>query len=124
MVSSEIILGLQDPQTRDAALSTGEGDDLPYERQLWGNLARRCVPPHTDKAPPLLTLLGWAAWRQGDTTTASHAFTDALDIYPGYTLAGLLLGEIRTECDPASILEVFRDEAARFTASRADLDTL
>lgn len=79
-ISVRIILGLQDLHTRDAALSTGEESDLPYERQLWGYLARRCVPPHTGKAPPLLTLLGWVAWRQGDTVTASHAFAEALDI--------------------------------------------
>ncbi|MET8681731.1 DUF4192 family protein [Streptomyces sp. NPDC004647] len=123
-IAARIILGLQDRETRDAALSTDEESDLAYERQLWGYLARRCVPPHTDKAPPPLTLLGWVAWRQGDTVTASHAFTDALDINPGYTLAKLLLDGIRTECDPAPFLATFRDEAARFTASRPDLDTL
>lgn len=123
-IAARIILGLQDLHTRDAALSTGEESDLPYERQLWGYLARRCVPPHTGKAPPLLTLLGWVAWRQGDTVTASHAFTEAVDIYPGYTLATLLLDGIRTECDPARLLATCRDAAAEFAASRPDLDTL
>ncbi|MGW7572353.1 DUF4192 family protein [Streptomyces sp. NPDC054765] len=122
-VAARIILGLQDRQTRDAALSTGAENDLTYERQLWGYLARHCVPPHTDKAPPLLTLLAWVVWRQGDTVTASHALTDALDIDPGYGLAELLLTGIRTKCDPAPILAMFREEAARFHASRADLDT-
>ncbi|MFI2258978.1 DUF4192 family protein [Streptomyces tubercidicus] len=123
-VAARIILGLQDRETRDAALSTGAESDLPYERQLWGYLARHCVPPHTDKAPPLLTLLGWVFWRQGDTVTASHALTDALGIDPGCSLAGLLLDGIRTECDPAKILAMFRKEAALFAASRADLDAL
>ncbi|MEU0722910.1 DUF4192 domain-containing protein [Streptomyces sp. NPDC006140] len=123
-IAARIILGLQDRETRDAALSTGEENDLPYERKLWGYLARHCVPPHTDKAPPLLILLGWVAWRQGDTVTACHALTDALDIHPGYTLAELLLDGIRTGVDPALLLATFRDEAVRFAASRADLDTL
>ncbi|MEV6132141.1 DUF4192 family protein [Streptomyces violaceusniger] len=122
-IAARIILGLQDRETRDAALSTGEESGLPYERQLWGYLARRCVPPHTDKAPPLLTLLGWVAWRQDDTITAVHAFADALDTDPGYELAKILLDGIRTRCDPAALLAAFRDAAARFAASRADLDT-
>lgn len=123
-VAARIILGLQDRGARDAALSSGDESDLSYERQLWGDLARRCVPPYTDKAPPLLTLLGWVAWRKDDTVTAAHAFTDALDIDPGYELAEMLLHGIRTETDPASILAVARSEAARFEASRADLDNL
>lgn len=39
------------PQTRDAALSTGDENDLPAERQLWSHFARRCVPSHTEKGP-------------------------------------------------------------------------
>ncbi|NEB89589.1 DUF4192 family protein [Streptomyces anulatus] len=81
-IAARIILGLQDPQTRDAALSTGAANDLPAERQLCGHLARRRVPSHTEKAPPLLTLLGWVAWRQNDTVTASYTFSDALDNDP------------------------------------------
>ncbi len=123
-IAARIIVGLQDPHTRDAALSTGDENDLPYERQLWGYLARRCVPPHTGKAPPLLTLLGWVAWRQGDTVTASHAFTEALAIYPGYTLAKLMLTGIRNQTDPALLLAKYRDAAAEFTANRPDLDAL
>ncbi|MYU11543.1 DUF4192 family protein [Streptomyces sp. SID8361] len=123
-IAAHIILGLQDRETRDAALSTGEESNLLYERQLWGYLARRCVPPHTDKAPPLLTLLGWVAWRQDDTLTAAHAFADALDVNPGYELAKILLHGIHIECDPAALLAAFRDAAAQFAASRADLDTL
>ncbi|MBY8884823.1 DUF4192 domain-containing protein [Streptomyces sp. PTM05] len=123
-VAARITLGLQDCETRDAALSTCEESELPYERQLWGYLARRCVPPHTDKAPPLLTLLGWVAWRQNDTVTASHALADALGIDPDYRMAKVLLHAIRAECDPARFLAICREEADRFAASRADLDTL
>ncbi|BDM67555.1 hypothetical protein HEK616_10420 [Streptomyces nigrescens] len=123
-IAARIILGLQDRETRDAALSTGDENDLPIERQLWSYLARRCVPPHTDKAPPLLTLLGWVAWRQNDTVTASHAFSDALDIDPHYSLAKHMLDGVRTDCDPAALLAVCREEAQRFAAGRADLDNL
>ncbi|MEU6138782.1 DUF4192 family protein [Streptomyces sp. NPDC047081] len=121
--AARIIHGLQDLHARDAALSTGEESDLPYERQLWGYLARRCVPPHTGDAPPLLTLLAWVAWRQGDTVTASHALHEAIAIYPGYTLAKLLLDGIRKQCDTALLLAMYREAAAEFTASRQDLDT-
>ncbi|WP_382465852.1 DUF4192 family protein [Streptomyces noursei] len=121
-IAARITLGLQDRESRDAALSTGDENDLPAERQLWGYLARRCVPPHTDKAPPLLTLLGWVAWRQGDTVTASHAFTDALDIDPNYALAEHLRDGIRNECDPAALLAVYRAALQRFAADRDDFD--
>ncbi|RYJ28822.1 hypothetical protein CU044_2583 [Streptomyces sp. L-9-10] len=123
-VAVRIILGLQDREARDAALSSGEESNLPYERQLWGNLARRCVPPHTGKAAPLLTLLGWVAWRQNDTVTAAHALSDAVDIDPHYGLATILLDGIRTEADPAPLLKKIREVVAQFAASRADLDTL
>ncbi|OKJ55966.1 DUF4192 domain-containing protein [Streptomyces sp. CB02115] len=123
-VAARIILGLQDRRARDAALSGGEESDLAHERQLWGDLARRCVPPYADMAPPLLTLLGWVAWREGDTVTAAHAFSDAIDIDPGYDLAETFLDGVRNGTDPAPILAVVRKEAARFEASRDDLDNL
>ncbi|MFE9247834.1 DUF4192 family protein [Streptomyces sp. NPDC007088] len=123
-IAARIILGLQDPRARDAALSTGDENDLPVERQLWGYLARRCVPPHTDKAPPLLALLGWVAWRQNDTVTASHAFSDALDIDPHYRLAKHMLEGIRSEYDQDEFLAIFRAADQRFAAGRADLDNL
>ncbi|MFJ5734770.1 DUF4192 family protein [Streptomyces microflavus] len=123
-VAARIILGLQDRGARDATMSGGEESDLAHERQLWGDLARRCVPPYADMAPPLLTLLGWVAWREGDTVTAAHAFSDAIDIDPGYDLAEVLLEGVRNGTDPAPILAVVRKEAARFEARRADLDNL
>ncbi|MEV0845953.1 DUF4192 family protein [Streptomyces sp. NPDC049954] len=123
-IAARITLGLQDRETRDAVLSTGDESDLPVERQLWAYLVRCCVPPHTDKAAPLLVLLGWVAWRQNDTVTASHAFSDALDIDPHYTLAKHLLEGIRTDCAPAGLLAIFREADQRFAAGRADLDNL
>ncbi|MFF9478041.1 DUF4192 domain-containing protein [Streptomyces sp. NPDC014733] len=123
-IAARIILGIQDRLTRDVAMSTGDESDLPAERQLWGYLARRCVPPHTDKAPHLLTLLAWVAWRQGDITTACHALSDALDIEPGNRLAEPLLNGLRDGFDPAMFLEILRDEEKQFQAERADLDNL
>ncbi|MFE6718450.1 DUF4192 family protein [Streptomyces albidoflavus] len=87
-------------------------------------LARRCVPPHTAKARPLLTLLGWVAWRQNDTVAARQAFSDALDIDPNYRLAKHMLDGIRTECDRAGVLAIFREAEQRFTEGRAALDDL
>ncbi|MFE0130959.1 hypothetical protein ACFWY6_05135 [Streptomyces sp. NPDC059037] len=64
------MLGLQDTKARDHVIIThSEDDELPHARSLFAHLARHCVPPHTDKAPPLLTLVGWTAWCQHDAIT-------------------------------------------------------
>ncbi|MEW2168032.1 DUF4192 family protein [Streptomyces sp. NPDC007084] len=76
------------------------------------------------KAPRVLTLLGWVAWRQNATVTASHTFSDALDNDPHYRLAKLLLEAIRTECDTDGFLAISREAAQRFVEGRADLDNL
>ncbi|MGW4455861.1 DUF4192 family protein [Streptomyces albidoflavus] len=50
-IAARIVLGLQDPETRDAALSTGEEYELPAERQLWANLTRLRAPTHRQGSP-------------------------------------------------------------------------
>lgn len=107
-IAARIILGLQDDSARDQAMTYGEDDDLPHTRQLWANLARRCVPPHTDKAPPLLTLLGWVAWRQGDTTLARLALREATAIDPEYDMADLLHHGVSVGFDPHELLKAYR----------------
>ncbi|MCR8573049.1 DUF4192 domain-containing protein [Streptomyces sp. Isolate_219] len=107
-IAARLILGLQDNKARDQALAYSEDDDLPHARQLWAHLARRCVPPHTDKAPPLLTLLGWIAWRQGDTITARIAFKDALTTDVDYRMADILHHTINCGTDPEQLLDLFR----------------
>ncbi|WP_425834252.1 DUF4192 domain-containing protein [Streptomyces fractus] len=114
--AARIICGLQDRKARDLALGHGADSDLHHLRTLWADLARRCVAPHTDKAPPLLTLLSWTAWRQGDRTTARIALTDALTINRDYRMAWLLLEAINTNAPAHALMNEFRREVARMTA--------
>ncbi|MFD4480532.1 DUF4192 domain-containing protein [Streptomyces sp. NPDC058257] len=107
-IAARIILGLQDESARDQAMTYGEDEDLPHTRQLWAYLARRCVPPHTDKAPPLLTLLGWVAWRQDDTVLARLAFREATAIDPTYEMAELLHHGVSNGADPHRLLKAYR----------------
>ncbi|MER6011619.1 DUF4192 domain-containing protein [Streptomyces bluensis] len=107
-IAARIIIGLQDNQARDHALTHSEDDDLLHARQLWSYLARRCVPPHTDLAPPLLTLLAWVAWRQEDIITARYALKEALTIDPTYHMANLLHEAINRGVDNDKLLNAFR----------------
>ncbi|MFE0130129.1 DUF4192 domain-containing protein [Streptomyces sp. NPDC059037] len=106
--AARIIIGLQDPRARDNALVYGEGDDLPIARQLWAYLARRCVPPHSRMALPLLTLLSWVAWRQDDIVTARHAIKEALTIGPTYLMADLLHDAMNSRTDRDGLLTRIR----------------
>ncbi|MFE8986792.1 DUF4192 family protein [Streptomyces collinus] len=81
---------------------------MPHARRLWGYLARRCVPLHTDLVPPLLTLLAWVTWRQDDTVTARHALKEALSLDPAHRMVNLLYDAINRGVDREELLEVFR----------------
>ncbi|MGW3121325.1 DUF4192 domain-containing protein [Streptomyces sp. NPDC001107] len=107
-IAARIIIGLQDNEARDRALARSEDDDLAHARPLWGYLARCCVPPHTNLAPPLLTLLAWTAWRQDDTITARHALTQALSIDPDYRMARLLHNSINLGDERDELMDIFR----------------
>ncbi|MFJ6820500.1 DUF4192 domain-containing protein [Streptomyces niveus] len=106
--AARIILGLQDRRARDRALSHGPEEDLPYERQMWATLARRCVPPYTELAPSLLTLFAWVTWRQGDTVTARHALREALEIDSTYSLAQHLHAAINQGIPADGFLDICR----------------
>ncbi|MGW1914313.1 DUF4192 domain-containing protein [Streptomyces sp. NPDC002076] len=123
--AARIILGLQDRRARDRALSWGPEEDLPYERQLWADLARRCVPPYTKLAPALLTLLAWVAWRQDDTPTARLALREAMTIDSNYLLAQHLHQGLNQDVPVDRFLEVFRTTAVQDQAEdEAALRTL
>ncbi|MFE3525366.1 DUF4192 domain-containing protein [Streptomyces sp. NPDC059161] len=123
--AARIILGLQDRHARDRALSQGPADELPYERRLWADLARRCVPPFTDLAPPLLTLFAWVAWRQGDTASARHALRAAITLDNDYALARQLHQGLNRDVPADRLLEAFRTAAAEDAANdEAALRTL
>ncbi|MER6125384.1 DUF4192 domain-containing protein [Streptomyces sp. NPDC001795] len=123
--AARIILGLQDRRARDRALSSGPEEDLPYERQLWADLARRCVPPYTELAPALLTLFAWVAWRQGDTATARLALREAMTINSNYLLAQHLHQGLNQDVPVDRFLEVFGTTAVQDQAEdEAALRTL
>ncbi|MFF5208220.1 DUF4192 domain-containing protein [Streptosporangium sp. NPDC000396] len=67
------------------ALITDETHDV--HRRLWQDLTRRLEPRFV---PPAASLLGVAAWRDGDCALAGIALTRARDIDPGYSMANLL----------------------------------
>lgn len=112
-IAARLIHGLQDNHARDHALEFAEDDDLPHARRLWTYLARRCVPPFTDQAVPLLTALAWVAWRQDDKITARLALRQALNTSPEYAMADLLHELINTGADPQGLLNIVRDERAQ-----------
>lgn len=111
--AARIILGLQDRRARDRALSSGPEEDVPYERQFWANLARRCVPPYTELAPALLTLFAWVAWRQDDPGAARLALREAMTIDNDYLLAQHLHQGLNQGVPVGRFLEVFRTSAAQ-----------
>lgn len=63
----------------------------------------RYVP--LELSPPLLTCLGIFAWWGGDGTVAGTCFERALEIEPGYTLAGLLMRALAAGLRPWALPE-------------------
>jgi hypothetical protein len=123
--AARITLGLHDRIARDCALSHGPEDDVPYERQLWATLARRCVPPYEHLAPALLTLFAWVTWRQCDMPSARHAFREALTIDNSYWLAQHLHEAINQGIPADGFLDICRTVAREQEADdEAALGTL
>jgi hypothetical protein len=112
-IAARLIHGLQDNHARDHAFEFAEDDDLPHARRLWTCLARRCAPPFTGQAVPLLTCLAWVAWRQDDKITARLALRQALTTAPDYAMADMLHDAINTGADPLGLLAIVRDERAK-----------
>lgn len=105
-IAARLILGLHDDYVRDIGIEYAQDDDLPHARRLWGFLARRCLPPYTDTAAPVLTLLGWVAWRQDDLPAARLALREALSVNPDYEMASLLHDAINGEAHPRELLAI------------------
>lgn len=111
-IAARLIHGLQDNYARDHAFEFAEDDDLSHARRLWTYLARRCTPPYTAEAVPLLTLVAWIAWRQDDKITARLALRQALNTSPEYVMADMLHDAINTDADPLGLLDIVRGERA------------
>ncbi|MEU7272193.1 DUF4192 domain-containing protein [Streptomyces asiaticus] len=112
-IAARLIHGLHDELAHDHGMEFAEDDDLPHARRLWAFLARRCIPPYTDAAVPVLTLFAWIAWRQEDLVAARLALRQALTTNPHYELAHLLNYAINSEVDPQALLQTARMNRAR-----------
>lgn len=108
--AAEMILGLQDRQTRDRAAEWMEGPDSGPALRLWRALARRCVVPYSEHAAAPLTLAGWVAWSAGDGSTARVALDRALRSDPDYVFAQLLHRAFNDGMDPEPLRRCMRKE--------------
>lgn len=108
--AAEVIIGLQDRETRDHAARWMEGADAEPALRLWRALARRCVGPYAEHAVPPLTLAGWVAWSGGDEPTARVALGLALRLDPTYTFAQLLHQAFNEGLDPETLRRCMRGE--------------
>ncbi|MFJ1874177.1 DUF4192 domain-containing protein [Streptomyces chartreusis] len=107
--TARLIAGLQDRRTRDFALAC---DNHRAAHRLWQHLARHCVAPHEDFAPPLLTLYGWTSWLQGDTPLAKVAFNAAISTNPEYKMASYLRAALAQHVPVEEAVAIFRQAAA------------
>ncbi|MGW9592151.1 DUF4192 domain-containing protein [Streptomyces chartreusis] len=107
--TARLIAGLQDRRTRDFAVAC---DDHPSAHRLWQHLARRCVAPHQDFAPPLLTLYGWTGWLHGDTLLATVAFNAAISADPAYKMDSYLRAALAQHVPVEEAAAIFRQAAA------------
>ncbi|MEU9662632.1 DUF4192 domain-containing protein [Streptomyces chartreusis] len=107
--TARLITGIQDRRTRDFALAC---DDHQAAHRLWQHLARHCVAPHEDLAPPVLTLYGWTSWLQGDTPSAKVAFNAAISSDPEYRMAGYLRAALAQGWSVEGAAAIFRQAAA------------
>ena len=100
--------GLHLVQVRDEVASWG----LDHARDLLGMLGAvaRCVVEPDDA--PLLTVLGWIAYAEGDGALALLALQRALSTDPEYSLATLLLSAVDAVLPPAEVRALLRRSAA------------
>ncbi|WP_406313061.1 DUF4192 domain-containing protein [Streptosporangium sp. NBC_01639] len=74
-------------RVRDEAWALLTDDTHDVHRRLWQDLTRRLEPRFV---PPAASLLGVAAWCDGDSALAGIAVIRACEIAPGYSMANLL----------------------------------
>ncbi|MDN3292682.1 DUF4192 domain-containing protein [Streptomyces ficellus] len=117
--AAEVILGLQDRETRDRAAEWMEGPEAAPALRLWRALARRCVGAYTEHSAAPLTLAGWVAWSTGDEPGARVALGLALEADAEYVFARLLHQACNEGLDPESLRRCLREERD----ARAALET-
>ena len=82
---------------RDEAWTLLDDDTIAAHLDLWRDLTRRLEPRFT---PPAASLLGVAAWRNGDCALAGIAVERALSADPDYSMARLLQEGLRHLISP------------------------
>ncbi|NBM14152.1 DUF4192 domain-containing protein [Streptomyces sp. GC420] len=110
--AAELVMGLQDRETRDRAAQWMEGPEAGPALRLWRALARRCVGPYVTHAAAPLALAGWVAWSTGDEVAARVALGMALSTDPDYLFAQLLHHACNEGLDPESVRRCLRREPA------------
>ncbi len=110
---AELILGLRDRQTRDAAAEYIQPTELARARELWSLLARRCVSDRTALAAAPLTLAGITAAASGDPMAARIILQRARAADRAYVLADLLLQLLAQDGSISAFLEIVRAERAK-----------
>lgn len=99
--AARLIVGLEDVVVRDECCEWTDTERAPAAQRLWVQLARRAAPGY-DVVP--LAMVGWFAWRGGDSTLARIAVDRCLRSDPQYSLA-LLLGEaLDSAVNPAAMI--------------------
>ncbi|MFF3322870.1 DUF4192 domain-containing protein [Streptomyces sp. NPDC002889] len=117
--AAEVILGLQDRETRDRAAAWMEGPDAPAALRLWRALSRRCPGPYSEHAAAPLTLAGWVSWSTGDEPEARVAFGLALRADPEYVFARLLHQACNQGLDPETLRSCLRKAGGAQSAAGA-----
>lgn len=116
--AAQVILGLQDRETRDRAAEWMEGPEAESALRLWRALARRCVGAYAEHSAAPLTLAGWVAWSTGDEPAARVALGLALRTDPRYVFAQLLHQACNEGLDPEALRACLREErGSRATAA-------
>jgi hypothetical protein len=109
--AATLVLGVQDPPVRDAALALMTRGNAAGHLEVWRHVMRDAPD---DLLAPVGALTGFAAWLDGRGTLASHAVDRVESVSPGYPvcvqLRALLDGAVnpdlwnggRADPDPAS----------------------
>ncbi|MFD0665390.1 DUF4192 domain-containing protein [Thermocatellispora tengchongensis] len=89
-------------RVRDEAWTLMSDATLRTHLALWQDLTRRLEPRFV---PPVASLLGLAAWRDGNSAFAGIALRRALAIDPGYSMARLLMHALQHFLSPAALAD-------------------
>ncbi len=111
---ARVLVGLQDPETRDRATLWMDGARAAAALRLWRALSRRCTGVYGPYGAAVRTLAGWAAWCVGDPTEARIALELALAVEPDCGLADVLYRAIGAEMPLEAMRGALRSSMAGY----------